>query len=59
VNGFRSGWSLTLYVALFGLIVAVGGRPGQSLHVGELWSQMWGELGVLSAAVIAGLIMAH
>ena len=58
-TGFRSGWSFTLYVALFALIVAAGGRWAHSLHFGELWSQMFRELGVLSAAVIAAMVMAR
>jgi hypothetical protein len=32
-TGFRSGWSFTLYVALFALIVAAGGRWAQSLPI--------------------------
>ncbi len=57
--GFRSGWSFSLYVALFVLISAVEDWWAQSLHFGELWSQMLRELGVLLAALIAALIMAR
>ncbi len=58
-HGLRSGWSFTLYVGLFTLIVYTGGWGTRSLRFGELWSQMFRELGVLSAAIIAGVIMAR
>ena len=58
-SGLRSGWSFALYLVMFALIVAVGGWWAQSLHFGELWSQMFTELGVLVAAVIPALVMAR
>jgi len=58
-HGLRSGLSLALYLAMFMVMVAVGGWMAQSVHVGELWGQMFGELGVLVAAVIPAVVMAR
>lgn len=58
-KGLRSGWSLALYVGMFALIVAVGVWWAESLRFGELWSQMFSELGFLVAAVIPALVMAR
>jgi uncharacterized protein len=58
-NGLRSGWSLALYVCMFALLVAVGNWCAESLHFGDLWSQMFTEFGVLLAAVIPALVMAR
>jgi CAAX protease family protein len=58
-NGFRSGWSLALYVSLFASIVAAESWGARSLHSGDLWSEMLREFEVLSAAVIASLIMSR
>ena len=58
-DGLRAGWSLALYLSMFAAIVAVGGWWAQSVHFGELWSQLLGELGVLTAAVIPALVMAR
>jgi len=58
-NGLRSGWSLTLYLGMFALILVVGGWWAESLRFGELWSQMFAEFGVLVAAVIPALVMAR
>jgi membrane protease YdiL (CAAX protease family) len=56
-NGLRSGWSFALYVGMFALILVVGSWCAESVHFGELWSQMFAELGVLVAAVIPALVM--
>ena len=58
-SGMRSGWSLALYLGMFALILVVGGWWAEALHFGELWSQMFSELGVLVAAVIPALVMAR
>jgi hypothetical protein len=58
-GGLRTGWSFALYVGMFAGIVAVGSWWGDSLHLGDLWSQMFGEPGVLAAAVIPALVMAR
>jgi membrane protease YdiL (CAAX protease family) len=57
-NGFRSGWSLALYVA-FALLVAAESWLARLLHSGDLWSEMLREFEVLSAAVLAALIMSR
>jgi len=56
-SGLRSGWSFALYLGMFALLVAVGNWWAGSLHFGELWSQMFVELGGLAAAVIPALVM--
>jgi membrane protease YdiL (CAAX protease family) len=56
-GGLRSGWSFALYLGMFAGIVAVGNWWAESLNFGELWSQMFGELGILVAAVIPALVM--
>jgi membrane protease YdiL (CAAX protease family) len=56
-GGLRSGWSFALYMGMFALIVEVEGWWAESLHFGELWSQMYFELGVLVAAVIPAVVM--
>jgi len=56
-SGLRSGWSFALYLGMFALMVAVGSWWAESLHFGELWSQMVFELNVLAAAVIPALVM--
>jgi len=56
-GGLRSGWSFALYICMFALLVAVGNWCAESLHFGDLWSQMFAELGVLAAAVIPALVM--
>jgi hypothetical protein len=56
-GGLRSGWSCALYIGMFAAMVAVGSWWAESLHFGELWSQMLGELGLLVAAVIPALVM--
>ena len=56
-GGLRSGWSFVLYLSMFAGIVAVGNWWAESLSFGELWSQMFGELGILAAAVIPALVM--
>lgn len=58
-QGLRAGWSLTLYAATFAGIVAAGGWSARSLHLGDLWSPILGELGVLAAVVTAALILAR
>ncbi len=58
-NGLRSGWSLGLYLGMFVLVLMVGGWWAGSLHIGGLWSQMFGELGVLMAAAVPALVMAR
>ncbi|MGA7908892.1 MAG: type II CAAX endopeptidase family protein [Candidatus Sulfotelmatobacter sp.] len=58
-GGMRSGWSLALYVGMFVLILVVGSWWAQAVHFGELWSQMFSELGVLVAAVTPALVMAR
>lgn len=58
-GGMRSGWSLALYVGMFVLILVVGSWWAQAVHFGELWSQMFSELGVLVAAVTPALAMAR
>jgi len=56
-NGVRAGWSFALYVGMSALILVVEGWWADSLHLGELWSQMFVEFGVLVAAVIPALVM--
>jgi len=56
-DGLRSGWSFALYAGMFALAVAVGSWWGDSLHLGDLWVQLFSELGVLVAAVIPALVM--
>jgi membrane protease YdiL (CAAX protease family) len=56
-SGLRSGWSFALYLGMFALVVAVGGWWADSLQLGELWSQMFSELGLLVAAIIPALVM--
>ena len=56
-GGLRSGWSYVFYLGMFATMVAVGSWLAQSLHLGELWSQLFGELGLLVAAVIPALVM--
>ncbi len=58
-SGLRPGWSFALYLGMFALVVAIGGWWADSLHLGELWSQMFSELGVLVAAIIPALVMAR
>ncbi len=58
-GGVRSGWSFALYAGLFALIVVVGNWLATPLQFGDLWSQMFGELGGVVAAVIPALIMAR
>jgi membrane protease YdiL (CAAX protease family) len=58
-SGLRSGWSFALYLGMFALIVAVWNWWAESLHAGELWSQMFFEIGLLVAAVIPALVMGH
>lgn len=56
-GGLRSGWSFALYIGMFAGIVAVGSWWAQEVQVGDLWSQLLAELGVLVAAVIPALVM--
>lgn len=58
-SGLHSSWSLLLYLGMFALMVAVENWLAESLHLGELWSQMFAELAVLVAAVVAALVMAR
>jgi membrane protease YdiL (CAAX protease family) len=58
-GGLRLGWSVALYWVMFGVIAAVENWLADSLRLGKLWSQMFGELGVLVAAVIPALVMAR
>ena len=58
-SGLRPGWGFASYVGIFLAIMAVGSWWADSIHLGELWSQMFGELGLLAAAVIPALIMAR
>jgi membrane protease YdiL (CAAX protease family) len=58
-SGLRPGWGFAFYVGIFLAIMAVGSWWADSIHLGELWSQMFGELGLLTAAVIPALIMAR
>jgi uncharacterized protein len=56
-GGLRSGWSCALYLGMFALIVAIGNWWAASLQLGELWSQMFGEFGLLVSAIIPALVM--
>jgi membrane protease YdiL (CAAX protease family) len=56
-GGLRPGWSCALYLGMVALMVAVGNWLAESLHLGELWSQMFGEFGLLVAAMIPALVM--
>jgi uncharacterized protein len=58
-GGLRLGWSIALYWVMFGVIAAVENWLADSLQLGKLWSQMFGELGALVAAVIPALVMAR
>jgi membrane protease YdiL (CAAX protease family) len=58
-GGLRVGWSIALYWVMFGLIAAVENWLADSLQLSKLWSQMFGELGALVAAVIPALVMAR
>jgi membrane protease YdiL (CAAX protease family) len=58
-GGLRLGWSIALYWVMFGVIAAVENWWADSLQLGKLWSQMFGELGALVAAVIPALVMAR
>ena len=58
-GGLRLGWSVAVYWVMFGVIAAVENWLADSLQLGKLWSQMFGELGVLVAAVIPALVMAR
>ena len=57
--GMRSGWSFALYVAMFAVVLVSGSWLLDSLRLGELWSQLFSEFGVLMAAVIPALAMAR
>ena len=57
-DGLRSVWGLALYFGMFAALAAVGSWLAQSLNLGELWSQMVGQLVVLAAAVIPALVLA-
>ena len=56
-NGLRSGWIFALYLGMVALMVAVGNWLAGPLHLGELWSQMFGEFGLLVSAIIPALVM--
>jgi uncharacterized protein len=56
-SGLRSGWSCALYLGMFALIVAIGTWWAESLRLGELWSQMCSEFGLLVSAIIPALVM--
>jgi len=58
-GGLRLGWSVAVYWMMFGVIAAVENWLADSLQLGKLWSQMFGELGALVAAVIPALVMAR
>ncbi len=58
-EGLRSGWSFALYVVMFAVALVTGSWLLDSLRLGELWSQMLSEFGVLVAAVIPALVMAR
>ncbi len=58
-GGLRLGWSIALYWVMFGVIAAVENWLADSLQLGKLWSQMFGELGALVAAVIPALVLAR
>lgn len=58
-GGLRAGWGLALYFAIFAAIAAIGNWLAQSLNLGELRSQMVGELIVLAAALIPALVLAR
>ena len=58
-GGLRLGWSIALYWVMFGVIAAVENWLADSLQLGKLWSQMFGELGALVAAVIPAVVMAR
>lgn len=56
-DGLRAGWSFTFYVGLGASVFVVWGWLTGSLHLGDLWSQMIGEFGLLVAAVVPALVM--
>jgi uncharacterized protein len=56
-GGLRSGWGYVFYLGMFVAHVVVGSWLAQSVHFGQLWSQMLGELGLLVAAVIPAIVM--
>ena len=58
-GGLRLGWSIALYWVMFGVIAAVENWLADSLRLGKLWSLMFGELGVLVAAVVPAVVMAR
>ena len=43
-GGLRLGWRIALYWVMFGVIAAVENWWADSLQLGKLWSQMFGEL---------------
>ena len=58
-DGLRSGWCVALYLSSFILITVVELWCVKSLHSGALWSEMLQEFGLLSAALLASLIMSR
>jgi uncharacterized protein len=58
-GGLRPVWGLALYLAIFAGVFGVENWWADSLHLGKLWFQMFGELEALAAALIAALVMAR
>jgi uncharacterized protein len=58
-DGLRAGWAFAIYLGMFAVMLAVSDWLISSLHLGNLWSMMLGEAGVLAAATVPALIMAR
>ncbi len=58
-DGLRTGWGFAIYLGMFAATLAVSGWMISSVHLGNLWSMMFGEAGVFAAAAIPALIMAQ
>jgi uncharacterized protein len=58
-DGLRAGWAFAIYLGMFAVMLAVSDWLISSLHLGDLWSMMLGEVGVFAAAAIPALIMAR
>ncbi len=56
-GGLRPGWSIALYLVMFGVLLAVGNWLTDSVHFEGLWWQVVQEFGVVAAAMVPALVM--
>ena len=56
-GGLRPGWSIALYLVMFGALLAVGNWLTDPLHIEGLWWQMVQELGLVATAMVPALVM--